>query len=170
MNENIKLHNGNCLDIMKEIPDKSIDLILCDLPYGVTWAKWDSTISFEDLWKEYNRICKGNIILFSSQPFTTDLINSNREMFKYCLVWNKNVPTGMSSAKYRPMKYHEDICVFYKGKQMITKEEAIALISKEFIILTSYGSPKTVVLLTDVYEIIDKIFEELTIKDSFNNK
>ncbi len=112
----IKLLHGDCLELMKDIPDKSIDMVLCDLPYGITACKWDAVIPFEPLWAEYNRICNGNIILFSSQPFTTDLINSNRSMFKYVLVWNKNVPTGMSSAKYRPMKYHEDICVFYKGK------------------------------------------------------
>ena len=113
----MELIHGDCLEKMKTIPDQYIDMILCDLPYNMTSCSWDVLIPFDLLWKEYNRICKGNIILFSSQPFTTDLINSNREMFKYCLVWNKNVPTGMSSAKYRPMKYHEDICVFYKGKQ-----------------------------------------------------
>ena len=114
----MELIHGDCLEKMKTIPDQYIDMILCDLPYNMTSCSWDVLIPFDLLWKEYNRICKGNIILFSSQPFTTDLINSNREMFKYCLVWNKNVPTGMSSAKYRPMKYHEDICVFYKGKQI----------------------------------------------------
>ena len=116
---NQTLIHGECLAVMGKLEDKSVDLILCDLPFGTTWEKWDTILDFEKLWKQYNRIIKPNcaIVLFSSQPFTTDLINSNREMFKYCLVWNKNVPTGMSSAKYRPMKYHEDICVFYKGKQ-----------------------------------------------------
>ncbi|MEK6881978.1 MAG: site-specific DNA-methyltransferase [Nanoarchaeota archaeon] len=107
---------GDCLEVMRDISDKSIDMILCDLPYGRTACEWDVVIPFDKLWREYNRICKENaaIVLFGSQPFTTDLINSNRNSFKYSLVWNKNVPTGMSAAKYRPMKYHEDILVFYK--------------------------------------------------------
>lgn len=106
---------GDCLDLMSKIDDKSVDMVLCDLPYGTTACIWDIIIDFDKLWGEYNRICKNNaaIILFGSQPFTTKCINSNSEAFKYCLVWNKNVPTGMSSAKYRPMKYHEDIIVFY---------------------------------------------------------
>jgi site-specific DNA-methyltransferase (adenine-specific) len=101
---------------MKNIADNSIDMILCDLPYGTTSCEWDDVIPFDALWEQYNRVSKINtaIVLFASQPFTTDLIYSNRANFKYALVWNKNVPTGMSSAKYRPMKYHEDILVFYK--------------------------------------------------------
>lgn len=104
---------GDCLDLMKNIPDDSVDMVLCDLPYGTTACSWDSVIPFEPLWEQYQRICKGAIVLFASQPFTTDLINSNRKLFKYSLVWVKNVPTGMALAKTRPMKYHEDICVFY---------------------------------------------------------
>jgi site-specific DNA-methyltransferase (adenine-specific) len=108
--------NGDCLELMKNIPDKTIDMVLCDLPYGATSCSWDIIIPFDVLWGQYNRICKDNaaIVLFASQPFTTDLICSNRKSFRYPLVWNKNVPTGMSSAKYRPMKYHEDILVFYR--------------------------------------------------------
>lgn len=101
---------------MKDFPDKSINMILCDLPYNVTKCSWDTLIPFDDLWLEYKRLCHGNIVLFASQPFTTDLIMSNRSMFKYNMVWNKNVPTGMSQAKYRPMKYHEDILVFNQNK------------------------------------------------------
>ena len=111
-----KLYHQDCLIGMNNIDDKSIDLICCDLPYGMTSCDFDVIIPFDKLWSQYNRICKNNcaVILFASQPFTTDLINSNRKDFRYCLVWNKNVPTGMSSAKYRPMKYHEDITIFYK--------------------------------------------------------
>lgn len=107
---------GDCLELMKNIPDKWVDMILCDLPYGTISCAWDVIIPFDELWEQYNRICKSNaaVVLFASQPFTTDLILSNRKNFKYPLVWNKNVPTGMSSAKYRPMKYHEDILVFYR--------------------------------------------------------
>lgn len=112
------IYNMDCLEGMKLIPDKSIDCIICDLPYGTLSCSWDVIIPFDELWKQYNRIIKDNgiIILFSAGFFTIDLINSNREMFKYKLIWKKNVPTGMSSAKYRPMKYYEEICVFAKGK------------------------------------------------------
>lgn len=109
---------GDCLEFMKSIPDGSIDMILCDLPYGTTACKWDVLIPFNKLWEQYNRIIKpnSNIILFSSALFTVDLINSNRKNFRYKLIWKKNVPTGMSSAKYRPMKYYEEICIFGNSK------------------------------------------------------
>ena len=108
------LIKGNCLEVMKTLPDKSVNLILCDLPYNVTSMKWDSIIPFKDLWKEYKRILSptGNIVLFSSGLFTLNLIQSNIKDFRYKLIWKKNVPTGMSSAKYRPMKYYEEICIF----------------------------------------------------------
>lgn len=112
------IKQGDCLELMKAIPDKSIDMILCDLPYGITNCKWDCLIPFNKLWEQYNRIIKpnGNIVLFSSALFTVDLINSNRKNFRYKLIWKKNVPTGMSSAKYRPMKYYEEICIFGNSK------------------------------------------------------
>lgn len=93
-------------------------MILCDLPYGTLACSWDVVIPFEDLWEHYKRVIKddGAIVLFCAGLFTVDLINSNRNMFKYKLIWNKNVPTGMASSKYRPMKYYEEICVFCKQK------------------------------------------------------
>lgn len=114
----VELYCGDCLEIMKNISDKSVDMILCDLPYNITSMSWDCLIPFDKLWAEYNRIIKpdGNIVLFSSSLFTIDLINSNRKNFKYRLMWKKNVPTGMSSAKYRPMKYYEEICIFNKSR------------------------------------------------------
>lgn len=113
----IKLINDNCLNVLPLINDKSIDLILCDLPYGLTSINWDSQIPLDELWKEYERIIKddGNIVLFSSGNFTIDLINSNRDLYKYKLIWKKNTPTGMNFAKVRPMKYYEEICIFNKG-------------------------------------------------------
>lgn len=113
----IQLYNDDCFNIFPNIKDKSIDLILCDLPYGVTSINWDNILPWDKLWKEYNRIITdiGNIVLFSSGNFTIDLINSNRKNYKYKLIWMKNVPSGMSSAKYRPMKYYEEICVFNFG-------------------------------------------------------
>jgi len=110
-----KIYHGDCLELMKDIPNGSVDMILCDLPYGTTACKWDSVIPFDKLWDEYNRIIKANgaIILFGSQPFTSALIMSNLKMFKYELIWHKSHPTGFASSKKRTMKYHENILVFY---------------------------------------------------------
>lgn len=101
---------------MQEIPDGSVDLILCDPPYGTTACSWDSIIPFDKLWEQYNRILKPNgaVVLFSAQPFTTQLIASNRKAFRYCWYWVKNQPTGFTYARYQPMRKVEDICVFYK--------------------------------------------------------
>ena len=116
--ENIKmdLYNEDCLVKMKDIQNKSIDMILCDLPYGCTKNKWDIIIPFDKLWLEYNRIIKNNgaIVLFGSQPFTSLLIVSNLKMFRYCLVWEKNKFSDFLNAKRKPMKTNEDICIFYK--------------------------------------------------------
>ena len=113
----MQLIHGDCLEKMKEIPDKSIDMILCDLPYGVTKVKWDTVIPFEPLWEQYERIIKPNgaIVLFSTQPFTTDLICSNRKMFRYEIVWEKTQKTGFYNANKMPLKGHENILVFYKS-------------------------------------------------------
>lgn len=113
----MKLIQGDCLEIMKEIPDGSVDLVLCDLPYGTTAnIEWDKPITFEALWEQYNRIIKNNgaILLFSAQPFTTDLINSNRKMFRYEIVWQKTMSTGFLNANKMPLRAHENILVFYK--------------------------------------------------------
>ena len=114
----MKLLNGDCLELMTGIKDDSIDLIFTDMPYHMTSMAWDTFIDLSRMWQEYKRILKpsGNVVLFSSGMFTIDLINSNRSMFKYKLIWEKNVPTGMSSAKYRPMKYYEEVCIFGKGR------------------------------------------------------
>lgn len=114
--ERVCLVKGDCLEVMLNIEPKSIDLILCDLPYGVTKNKWDVIISFEKLWEQYNRIIKDNgaIVLFGSQPFTTMLISSNMKYFRYCLVWEKNKFSDFLNAKRKPMKTNEDICIFYK--------------------------------------------------------
>lgn len=93
-----KIYNEDCLIGMKEIPDKSVDMILCDLPYGTTANKWDKHIDSILLWEQYERIIKddGNIVLTASQPFTTKLINSNMKLFKYTWIWEKNYPTGFA--------------------------------------------------------------------------
>ena len=109
---------GDCLEVMQDIPDNSVDTILCDLPYGTTSCKWDSIIPFEPLWEQYNRIIKNGraIILTASQPFTTKLIDSNINNFKHEIIWFKNVCTGMAQASYAPMKYHENVVVFANGR------------------------------------------------------
>ena len=126
----VQLYHGDCLEVMKDIPDKSIDMILCDLPYGTTWQKWDNIINFEMLWKEYNRIIKDNgaIVLFSSQPFTTKLINSNLKNYKYSWYWIKNIKGNYLNAKRQPLRQMEEINVFNKHKyypQGITKVNKI---------------------------------------------
>lgn len=114
--KNADLRQGDCLEVMQDIPDKSIDLILCDLPYGTTACAWDKKIPFEPLWKQYERIIKdrGAIVLFSAQPFTAQLITSNKKRFRYCWYWKKNNKTGFAYAKVQPMRCIEEICVFYK--------------------------------------------------------
>jgi len=111
-----KLYHGLCEDLMYKIPDQSIDLILCDLPYQTTDCAWDKIIPFNILWKHYNRIKKINtpMVLFSHQPFTTNLINSNLKQYRYNWYWIKSNPTGFCFAKFQPMRRVEDICVFYE--------------------------------------------------------
>ncbi len=114
----IELHNGDCLTVMKTIADKSVDLILCDPPYGTTQIAWDSIIPLDLMWGEYKRILKddGCVILFGSQPFSSVLVTSNIDWFKYELIWDKNKCGSPGLAKYRPMKTHENILIFAKGK------------------------------------------------------
>lgn len=112
-----QLYPGDCLEVMQNIPDKSIDMILCDLPYGSTACKWDMVIPLEPLWKQYKRIIKDNsaIVLTGSQPFISVLIASNLDMFKYEWIWDKKIPSGMSYARFQPMRQHENILVFCQG-------------------------------------------------------
>lgn len=110
----INLQYGDCLELMQDIADQSIDLILCDLPYGTTQNKWDAVIPLEDLWCAYNRICRGAVVLTAAQPFTSALVMSNVNDFKYQWVWQKSRPTGHMNAKKQPLREHEDICVFYR--------------------------------------------------------
>ena len=111
-----KIYNMDCLEGMKAIPDKSIDLILCDLPYGTTACSWDNIIPFEPLWEQYERIIKDNgaVVLTASQPFSSALVMSNPKLFRYEWVWDKKNPTNFAMAKKQPLKYHETILVFAK--------------------------------------------------------
>lgn len=125
-----EIYNMECIEGMKIIDDCSVNLICTDLPYGTTNCSWDTVIPFDKLWEQYNRIIKddGVIILFGTQPFTTDLINSNREMYKHINYWNKENAGSFTVAKYRPMPVIEEIVVFAKNKvkynpQMILAED-----------------------------------------------
>ncbi|ADO99725.1 DNA adenine methylase [Prochlorococcus phage Syn33] len=111
-----ELHQGDCLSLMNDIQDKSIDLICCDPPYGTTNIKWDEVLDFDTMWAQYDRILKpkGVIVLFGSQPFSAQLICSKLDWFRYELVWNKNKCGSPGLAKKRPMKTHENILIFYK--------------------------------------------------------
>jgi site-specific DNA-methyltransferase (adenine-specific) len=113
-----KVHQGDCLELMKQIEDKSVDMILCDLPYGMTALKWDSIIPLDKLWLEYRRIAKDDcaIVLTASQPFTSMLVTSALDIFKHEWIWEKQKASNFMSFKYQPAKYHENVLVFCKGK------------------------------------------------------
>lgn len=132
----INLMHGDCLELMKSIPDASVDMILCDLPYGTTACKWDQVIPFDQLWPQYYRILAkgGAIILNASQPFTTVMIASNLKRFCYSWSWDKKFGANFAQAKRQPLKTHEDICVFshdgkmpYYDPQMVTRDKPIKL-------------------------------------------
>ena len=126
----MQLLHGDCLELLPEIPDKSVDLILCDLPYGTTGCKWDHVLPMDQLWKEYRRILKPNGVaaLFAAQPFTTSLIGSNRRDFRYCWYWVKNMVTGFAFAKCQPMRKLEEVVIFVcnvPGKDNTGKHKAL---------------------------------------------
>lgn len=113
----IQLLHGDCLEMMRDIPDHSVDAIIADLPYGTTACSWDAVIPFEPLWAQYKRVIKpaGAVVLFGAQPFTTLLIASNLDWFKYSWTWQKERGTGFAFAKYQPLRVTEDIAVFCGG-------------------------------------------------------
>ena len=132
----IELIQGDCLEKMKDIPDKSIDMILCDLPYGTTACKWDIVIPFEPLWEQYNRIIKsgGVFCLFGAEPFSSLLRISNLKMYRYDLVWNKQKGSNPLLAKKRPMSSHENISVFY---------DKFGTYNPQYTVGTPYKAPRT---------------------------
>lgn len=115
---------GDCLERMSEIPDSSVDMVLCDLPYGITSNKWDSVIPFEPLWEQYRRVTKHNavIALFASQPFSSALVMSNPKMFKHEWIWIKNRGSNFANTVREPMKEHEHILIFSNGKWTYNKQ------------------------------------------------
>lgn len=145
------VYQGDCLELMQNIADKSVDMILCDLPYGTTACKWDNVIPFEPLWEQYERVIKDNgaIVLTSSQPFTTKLIESNFKLFKYCWYWIKSKPNGWQHAKNKPMTKVEEVVVFSKApmghisqlgdKRMTYYPQGIKYIGKKKVTAVAHG-------------------------------
>ena len=141
--ENITLLNGDCLKMMKEIPDNSIDMVLCDLPYGTSASSWDKKLPMNDLLNEYKRIIKHNraIVLFSQQPFTSLLITSNIEMWKYNWIWEKDNGTNFMNSHFCPLKITEDICVFGNGATSFVKNGENLIYNPQF----SEGKPYSII-------------------------
>ena len=129
----VELYQGDCLKIMKQIPDNSIDMVLCDLPYGTTQCKWDIIIPFDELWKQYNRIAKENaaIVLFGTEPFSSYLRLSNIKDYRYDIIWDKIKGTGFLNAKKQPMRNHENISIFYKKQCTYNPQKTIGHILKQ---------------------------------------
>ena len=149
----IDLRQGDCLEVMKSIPDGSVDMILADLPYGITACRWDSVIPFEPMWEQFKRVTKPNaaIVLHASQPFTSKLVMSNPKMFRYCWVWEKTQATGFFNSKKRPMVAHEDICVFYRRQCRFNPQ-----VTKGHKPINSYTKRASVVNRTEVYGKVTK--------------
>lgn len=147
------IYNMDCIEGMKSIPDKSIDMILCDLPYGTTACKWDTIIPFDPLWEQYNRIIKDNgaIVLFASEPFASNLRISNLKNYKYDWIWDKIKGTGFLNAKKQPMRNHEVICVFYKKQCTYNPQKTVGHKIKK-----SFRSKN---LQTDVYGNMNKDYK-----------
>lgn len=151
-----KLIHGDCLEIMSKGNSESIDLVLCDLPFGTTYQSWDKCIDFKLLWAQYRRIVKSNaaIVLYSSQPFTTLLINSAIDIFKYTWIWNKENPTNFPNAKIQPLKQHEEICVFYKEQCQYYPQKTLGKINHK------QGKSKT--NISEIRLIKDRVGDDLS--------
>jgi site-specific DNA-methyltransferase (adenine-specific) len=123
----ITIYHGDCREILPPMGDKSIDMILCDLPYGTTTCKWDTIIPLEFLWEQYKRLLKDNraIVLTASQPFTSALVMSNKKMFKYEWIWHKSKSGSAFTAKYRPVNKHENVLVFGKGTLLFNPQKTV---------------------------------------------
>jgi site-specific DNA-methyltransferase (adenine-specific) len=175
--------NGDCLELMKDIPNESIDMILCDLPYGTTSCKWDTIIPFDKLWEQYERIIKPNgaIVLTASQPFTSALVMSNIKNFKYSLVWSKKMTSGFANAKYQPMKSHEDILIFCKNKtiynpQMVKRtDNELKRLSHKSVNTTSSEHTKSMIgksgnRYDNIYKYPNSIIEKIGVMNNGGEK
>lgn len=153
----IELYNEDCLIGMQNIPDKSVDAIICDLPYGTTQNKWDVIIPFDVLWERYESVIKdsGAIILTSAQPFTTELIMSNKKLFRYDLIWYKALGTGHLNCNRMPMRNHEHILLFYKKLPTYNPQKTTGVMrekgSRKGSTTSNYGDFKGIVSVSDTY-------------------
>ena len=140
-----QVHHGDCLELMQDIPDKSVNLILCDLPYGITSNKWDSIINLEKLWENYKRITKENgvILLTASQPFSSQLVLSNLSMFKHERIWEKDGGSNFANTVREPMKEHEHILIFSKGNWTYNKQMETRIGSRKGKITKSVFNSKS---------------------------
>ena len=134
----VTLQHGDCLELMQQIPDGSVDMVLCDLPYGVTNNKWDTVLPLEQLWKHYRRIVKPNgaICLFADGMFMAMLMLSAPKLWRYNLVWDKVLSTGFLNANRRPLRSHEEVCVFYQKQPIYNPQKTVGAKSH------SMGKPK----------------------------
>jgi len=148
--------HGDCLELMRDLPDASVDMVLCDLPYGTTQNKWDSVIDLAALWKEYKRICRGAIVLTAQTPFDKVLGASNIDMLKYEWIWEKTHPTGHLNAKRAPMKAHENVLVFYKSQPTYNPQKTFGHTRKSAVkrkdTTPTYGQQKFTALAYDSTE------------------
>lgn len=153
----VRIENIDCLELLKTLPDNSIDLMLQDPPYGVTQNEWDNAPDLAALWPEWLRVCKDNaaIIFFAQQPFVCDLINSNQKLFKYDLIWYKALGTGFLNANRMPMRNHEHILVFYKSLPTYNPQKYVGKMrdkgNKGSRTTTNYGTFKPTTKRDDTY-------------------
>lgn len=164
------IYNEDCLEGMKEIPDKSVDMILCDLPYGTTNNAWDEIIPFEPLWEQYERVVKDNgaIVLTASQPFTSKLVSSKLEWFKHEWIWEKQRASNFMRANHEPLKYHENVLVFSKGTLTINPQRYKVLEIDEVMNM----SKKEIegMMKSKDYDRFGKVDRRKTVRDSDANK
>lgn len=166
----IELLNGDCLELMKGVPDKSVDMILCDLPYGTTKNKWDVIIPFEPLWEQYGRIIKDNraIILTASQPFTSKLLCSKMEWFKHEWIWEKQRASNFMRTNHEPLKYHENVLVFSKGNLIINPQRYKVLEIDEIMDMSKKEINN--MMQTKDYDRFGKIDRRKTVRNSNSDK
>src|SRR5699024_6914141 len=165
-----KIYNEDCLEGMKRIPDKSVDTILCDLPYGTTACAWDSIIPVEPLWEQYERVIKDNgaIVLTASQPFTSALVMSKPKLFKHEWIWEKQKASNFMAAKYSPLKYHESVLVFGKGRVNYNPQKYKVLEIEELISKTKKELEQ--IMRNREYDRFGKVDRRKVVNDPTTNK
>lgn len=165
-----RIYNEDCLEGMKRIPDKSVDMILCDLPYGTTACAWDTIIPFEQLWEQYERVVKDNgaIVLTASQPFTSALVMSKPKLFKHEWIWEKQKASNFMAAKYSPLKYHESILVFGKGRVNYNPQKYKVLEIEELISKTKKELEQ--IMKNREYDRFGKVDRRKVVNDPTTNK